>query len=242
MKINNPKQQIINDLNRICLATNEIPTKAYYEINGFVSTATVRKYFGTWNTAIKTAFGDIKNLPKTKSESIIHDCLNCGHQTTNPKFCSRSCSVSFSNSKKPKRNPNKQLKMCVLCRAVTISPSSNRTKCDNCNGMIKTDSGEYKYISQLTKKDYLSSNQKNTHARIRGNARQIARDFGKLTKCSVCGYSLHVDCAHIRPIASFSNSALISEINHPSNLIGLCKNHHWEQENGFLDISGLDGS
>ena len=29
-------------------------------------------------------------------------CLNCGKETTNPKFCSRSCSATFNNKKREK--------------------------------------------------------------------------------------------------------------------------------------------
>jgi hypothetical protein len=37
---------------------------------------------------------------------IMNKCLNCKKETINPKFCSRSCSVSFNNTLHPKRNNN----------------------------------------------------------------------------------------------------------------------------------------
>ena len=40
-------------------------------------------------------------------------CKFCGKETHNPKFCSRSCSVSFNNSLSP-RNP-KQDTVCKAC-------------------------------------------------------------------------------------------------------------------------------
>jgi len=40
-------------------------------------------------------------------------CINCGSKTDNPKFCSRSCGVSFNNKVKPKRI--KRLKKCLCC-------------------------------------------------------------------------------------------------------------------------------
>ena len=33
----------------------------------------------------------------------MNSCANCGKLTDNAKFCSRSCSVSYNNSKTPKR-------------------------------------------------------------------------------------------------------------------------------------------
>lgn len=35
-----------------------------------------------------------------------HPCEGCSKPTTNPKFCSRSCSTTVANRIKPKRNPN----------------------------------------------------------------------------------------------------------------------------------------
>lgn len=52
--------------------------------------------------------------------------------------------------------------------------------------------------------------------------------------CQVCGYSLHVELAHIKPISSFLDDVLLTVVNDPANILVLCRNHHWEQENGFL--------
>lgn len=46
----------------------------------------------------------------------------------------------------------------------------------------------------------------------------------------------HVEIAHIRAVADFSDEDLLSEINHPDNLVGLCPNHHWEYDNGLLNL------
>jgi predicted restriction endonuclease len=54
--------------------------------------------------------------------------------------------------------------------------------------------------------------------------------------CCVCGYSLHVETAHLRAVADFPDSAEISEINCTTNLIYLCPNHHWEYDNGHLAL------
>jgi predicted restriction endonuclease len=45
---------------------------------------------------------------------------------------------------------------------------------------------------------------------------------------------LHVNVCHKRPVSDFPDDAKISEINDINNLIGFCKNHHWEFDNGYL--------
>jgi predicted restriction endonuclease len=71
---------------------------------------------------------------------------------------------------------------------------------------------------------------------ITGSARIIAKKYGLLNQCAVCSYSLHVDTCHRKAINSFPDNALIQEINNAKNLIGLCKNHHWEFDHGYLAI------
>jgi hypothetical protein len=53
-------------------------------------------------------------------------------------------------------------------------------------------------------------------------------------ECAICGYSTHIEVAHLRPVASFLHSATLNEINHPNNLIAFCPNHHWEFDNNCL--------
>lgn len=55
-----------------------------------------------------------------------------------------------------------------------------------------------------------------------------------------CTYSRYIDVAHIKPVAAFSGDALIGEINAPVNIMGLCKNHHWEYDHGDISISDID--
>jgi hypothetical protein len=55
-------------------------------------------------------------------------------------------------------------------------------------------------------------------------------------KCKICGYSTHVDVCHIVDVSAFPDSAPIIEINSLDNLVLLCKNHHWEFDNGLLEL------
>jgi len=54
-------------------------------------------------------------------------------------------------------------------------------------------------------------------------------------KCRVCGYEKHVEIAHIKPVKSFPDTAMISEINDIKNLMALCPTHHWEHDHQILN-------
>lgn len=53
-------------------------------------------------------------------------CFNCSKQTDNPKFCSRSCAVTFNNKNNPKR---KRKRKCVSCERLILS---SRQFCSEC--------------------------------------------------------------------------------------------------------------
>lgn len=55
--------------------------------------------------------------------------------------------------------------------------------------------------------------------------------------CTVCGYRLHVELAHIKPLKDFDLKSKLSDINDESNNLALCPNHHWEFDNGLLEIN-----
>ncbi len=75
-------------------------------------------------------------------------CLECQKETSNPKFCSRSCSVAHNNRKNPKRKSNKL--MCLSCnKQFSIKPSQPHIVycCNGCRiwhrfrlGLCKTSS------------------------------------------------------------------------------------------------------
>lgn len=97
-------------------------------------------------------------------------------------------------------------------------------------------------LSTRTKGD-LFSNRKNwqsARSSIQKDARKMYFDNNispKCAKCAICGYTNHVEVAHIKAVSEFSNDTPIFTINSITNLIGLCPNHHWEYDNGILDIT-----
>jgi hypothetical protein len=54
-------------------------------------------------------------------------CVNCDKLTDNPKFCSRSCGVSYNNKAKPKRT--KRVKFCLFCNKEYPYRLRNRKFC-----------------------------------------------------------------------------------------------------------------
>lgn len=140
-------------------------------------------------------------------------CLNCNNETPNPKFCSRSCSVSYNNKKSPKRKPEHSCPKCG--QPIT----ANKRYCQICRPNNK----DMTLAEAIYKKHHPSS----AYALARTRARAIAKKNNRTT-CEKCGYNRHVEVCHKKPISSFSLSTKLSEINDNDNLIVLCRNCHWE--------------
>ena len=90
-----------------------------------------------------------------------------------------------------------------------------------------------------TKGELLSDrkNYQSYRSSVRQWAERIYKKENPEGKCAVCGYDKHIEVAHIKAVSDFDNNATLAEINDIHNLIGLCPNHHWEFDNGILDIS-----
>lgn len=160
-------------------------------------------------------------------------CVNCQAETSNPKFCTRSCSVQYNNVLCPKRTA--KVKFCKECASPL--PKAQRRLCDTCFKSTKrtTVDGTRQPYETLRLMDILT-NDTQRYARVREMARSVARVHGKVNQCQICGYSRHVETCHLLPIHTFSEDTLITEVNNPANLIGLCRNHHWELDHGFLTL------
>lgn len=97
--------------------------------------------------------------------------------------------------------------------------------------IIKKESCKEKCKGELFKK---RKNWQSARSAIQRNARKKFFKENPNPKCIICGYSNHVEVAHIKPVSEFEENAPIEEINDINNLIGLCPNHHWEYDNGIL--------
>ena len=143
-------------------------------------------------------------------------------------FCSRSCAATFNNKKHPKRY---MTKTCDVCKNLIRSDSKY---CGNCYE-------EKHYLSNKTLEEAIQrrKNDNNRYCQVRQISRKNYLRSGTPKCCEVCGYDKHIEICHIKDIASFSKQTLISEINDLSNLIALCRNHHWEFDHGHLTIDSI---
>lgn len=161
-------------------------------------------------------------------------CLMCKGETTNPKYCSRSCSAKHTNVLYPKK---KLKRTCSKCEKVV--KSYKHTLCEYHHEEYKQN--KYVNTKNLTLEHYwsrkslenLHSSSKNAHIR------QLGRTKFKelLTKpCAKCGYDKHVELCHIKPIRDFQPTDKVDLVNSEENVIQLCTNCHWEFDNGYLKI------
>lgn len=126
------------------------------------------------------------------------------------------------------RNPKN---WCLHCDKQCTGSKSNL--CNVCFAKQNT----IIYGSKSSKGDFVSTYARHRYQNIRHHAHRVMSNESKV--CKICGYSLHVELAHIKSISSFPENALLNEINQKENLIFLCRNHHWETENGHLSLAGM---
>ena len=141
------------------------------------------------------------------------------------KFCNRSCAATYNNKIKPKRTKSKKSKRS---KSNEVHRKPRATPLDQ-------------YLDEISvankTKGFLFKNRTNwqsARSAIQKHARKVFFTHNNEVKCQYCSYSNHIDVCHIKPVSSFDDSTLISEINDVKNLLGLCKNHHWEFDHGIL--------
>lgn len=152
-------------------------------------------------------------------------CVNCQKETTNPKFCSRSCAAKYTNKAKPKR---KLTRVCSEC--TELVKSYRHTRCAVHWQQYKDNLWRNKTLGEYRNKHSVKGKHPswvNVHVRL------FAKSWLKKNKtaCEHCGYDKHVEIAHIQAVTSFPDSALMSEVNSIHNVKMLCPNCHWEFDN-----------
>jgi hypothetical protein len=158
-----------------------------------------------------------KPVEKTRHKSDVKK------NKTGNVFCNRSCAATYNN-KIPKRKLKNQ---CPVC----LKKIATRTKyCKDC--YVKKHFLGDKTLAEATadRKDA------NRYCSIRQGARKAYLKSDKPQCCVECGYSLHFEVCHIVDIANHPLDTLIREINDLSNLVALCRNHHWEFDKGHLKL------
>ncbi len=153
----------------------------------------------------------------------MNTCETCGKETSNPKFCSRSCSAIFNNKAHPKRIKQG---ICEICGSLS---SSTKKVCESCYKSRRCVL-ENKKLNEL----------KNKNQVVRHHSRTIALENTADKSCMLCGYDKHVQACHIKPVSEFDENCTVAEVNALENLILLCPNCHWEFDNGLIDKSFLN--
>lgn len=154
------------------------------------------------------------------------NCVNCGLETVNPKFCGRSCSASFNNKTYPKRRKSK---VCVGVGCSEIISYRDIYCSPECKPK--------KPKSSVTSYDYVM--------RYRVNRRLKALAYLG-NECAVCRSSENLEFDHIVSsektieisqaiVASWSWEKLVVELNKCQLL---CKMHHVEKSKDSKDYGG----
>lgn len=171
-------------------------------------------------------------------------CNNCGldfekslseikRSKTGNHYCSKSCSASKNNLFIQRNKPLELV--CEHCGKTFIRSRTHRSKllCISC-----------KHLNPLKEMSISDCCIDSTFhpswkfARIRSFNRSWNKHLTTYS-CVVCGYSKHVELAHIIPLSSFPEDTKLSVVNDPSNILVLCPNHHWEFDNKLLSLTDI---
>jgi hypothetical protein len=131
--------------------------------------------------------------------------------TKRRRFCSHSCAAAYSNARRERKQKPQKLHL-------------ERIK--------------FARLNTITKGELFAQSKSWQAARstIQRHAVYVYNTSNKPRACKVCSYSRHIEVCHLKAVNRFSVATLISEINHPDNLVALCRNHHWELDHGVLNL------
>ena len=153
-------------------------------------------------------------------------CKGCNSTFTRKKtgvndkllFCSRACG-----------NKTTKTATKLHCKWCATEIPSRRKVCDECLSGKTIENETLDFI----KEHYSTSS---FHSRIRSHSRRLFLAANPDVKCHFCEYNLYIEVAHIKPVSAFQGDSKLSEVNDLSNLVGLCRNHHWELDHGYISI------
>jgi len=157
------------------------------------------------------------------------NCIACQCLTDNPKFCSHSCAARVNNRLAPKKA--RKLRTCRRCKQDFLPAAGSTAKtCTAC----KRPPGPWLHRTIGNVRTAMGNKGKHPswiHASVRSAARRQHRRVDD--SCQRCGYSVHVEIAHIKPISDFADDVPLSVVNAAENILKLCPNCHWEFDQGL---------
>lgn len=142
-------------------------------------------------------------------------------------FCSKSCAAQYNNRIFPKRTAQ----VSSLC---SCGRSKDRlaVRCHVC---------KIKHTLDIQNQRTLDDIASRGNARVKwSHLRQLARKVlileNRPRRCVVCGFDAVVHICHLRAISCFAGDTLVGVVNHPSNLVYLCPNHHVLLDRNLLTL------
>ena len=105
------------------------------------------------------------------------NCLNCGKETHNPRFCCLSCSASYNNKLKSKR---KNYGVCVVCGC----PITKKGK-KHCSRKCANKSQQLKFAAKAEANGYFYPPNHNKLVGTSTIRKYLISKHGN--KCSICG-------------------------------------------------------
>lgn len=172
-------------------------------------------------------------MSQTGTTSLARICRYCPNPVVSRHkdqvFCSLSCSTAYANKHGLKRVA--KTFPCAGCGKDMGRARSER--CLECRTAFQDEKVGAQTLQELRSSYSISQ----YHAKIRGYSRAAYSRSGRSMVCQACGYDVHVDVCHIEELKSFPPTATIAEVNAIDNLVALCRNHHWELDNGYLRLS-----
>lgn len=162
-------------------------------------------------------------------------CQQCGNtfvfKSSKQKFCSSSCSATYTNTHRPTRT--------YYCSDCQVEVPRTRKRCADCRASYVEQKSNDVYSAITLSEVRTKYGQNSYHAKIRSHARSVYSRSGRVMQCENCGYSLHVDICHIKDVKDFDPNTSVSEVNHIDNLIALDKRCHWEFDHGDITLDDI---
>lgn len=152
-------------------------------------------------------------------------------------YCSSKCSCIQSNKIRWKNHiPITNNIKCNICGFIRNYQSKN---CPNCKKIKVNIKHKNTTVEQLKNKYVVKNNSSYWYS---SEIRQLNRRWNKellLLPCQKCGYKIHVELCHIKPINEFHKKSTLEEINKKENNLVLCPNHHYEFDKGILKLNDI---
>lgn len=157
----------------------------------------------------------------------VNKCIYCSKETNNPRFCTRSCSASYSNQLAPKRQKTKE---CKVCKTLIVA---SKTFC----------SKDCYSIGRSKKVRSIHSKSNYAHVKsFRKKIKKLAVEY-KGGKCEKCGYSKCITALefhHLDPgVKDFSTSGVSKSFDvirlELDKCIMLCANCHREEHEALTN-------